>query len=107
MGKAGVHDAWDFGSGENEPVFAVCDGKIETVNFPYESNAQVGYGYGNYIVIKCDLDGGKYKVLYGHLYPRSARVDEKDRVEKGDHIAGVGPTGRSTGNHLHYEVSYK
>ena len=107
MGTAGVHDAWDFGASARTPVYSVCDGTVETVNFPYSSNSQVGYGYGNYIQIKCDLDKGKYKVLYGHLYPGSAKVGSGSSVKKGEQIAGVGTTGRSTGNHLHYEVSYK
>ena len=50
---------------------------------------QIEHGYG-------------YKTIYGH---NSKLVVKKgDRVERGDVIAHVGSSGRSTGPHLHYEV---
>ena len=44
-------------------------------------------------------------MLYGHLYPNSSKVKIGDKVSSWQQIAGVGTTGYSTGNHLHYQVS--
>ena len=49
--------------------------------------------------------GFGYKTRYAHL----SRMDVKvgDTVQRGDKIGGIGNTGRSKGNHLHYEVIYR
>lgn len=44
-------------------------------------------------------------VFYMHLYPNSYLVKKGQNVSKGDLIAGVGTTGMSTGNHLHFQVN--
>ena len=56
-------------------------------------------GYGNRIVIN---HGGGYATLYAHCHDLLASAG--DTVNAGDIIATVGSTGRSTGNHLHFEV---
>jgi len=56
-----------------------------------------GYGY----MIEIDHGNG-YKTLYAHCSKLYAKVG--DNVEKGDVIAAMGNTGRSTGTHLHFEV---
>jgi murein DD-endopeptidase MepM/ murein hydrolase activator NlpD len=69
--------------------------------------AQAGYvriaahspSWGNYVVI--DHPGG-YSTLYAHNSRN--RVTVGQRVTAGQHIADVGTTGRSTGNHLHFEI---
>ena len=59
---------------------------------------------GNTITISCKVDNLEYIVLYAHLYPNSIKVKVGDKVNHWQEIAGVGTTGYSTGNHLHYEV---
>ena len=56
-------------------------------------------GYGNCVTI--DHENG-FTTVYGHC--ASLKVNVGDRVAKGDVIAKMGSTGRSTGTHLHFEV---
>lgn len=55
-------------------------------------------GYGKTIII----NHGKYRTLYAHLL--SYKVKPGDEVEKGQVIGLGDSTGKSTGNHLHFEV---
>lgn len=100
-----VHGAWDLAAPAQTEVKSVCDGTISKVSFPYKENVtDTSGGGGNQIVLKCNVDGTAYKVTYAHLYPGSSKVSDGDTVTKGQVIAGVGTTGYSTGNHLHYQV---
>ncbi len=56
-------------------------------------------GYGNYVVINHE---NGYETAYGHCASLDVKVG--DRVAKGEVIAKMGNTGRSTGTHLHFEV---
>lgn len=105
-GESNVHNAWDFASPAQSSVYSVCDGTVELVNFPYSTNTinTKDKQGGNIIKISCNVNDLTYEVLYGHLYPNSARVKSGDNVSQGQIIAGVGTTGYSTGNHLHYQV---
>ena len=58
------------------------------------------WSYGEYIVID---HGGGYQTLYAHC--SELLVKEGETVKKGQVIARVGNTGRSTAPHLHFEVT--
>src|SRR5215813_5767240 len=73
------------------PVRAPADG---TVVFAGQEG-----GYGHVLVLD---HGYGLKTRYGHLLRIDVKVGEK--VKRGQFIAAVGNTGRSTGPHLHYEV---
>ncbi len=100
-----VHGGWDFSSPAQTPVYAVCDGIVETVKFNEKENViNTSAGFGNMIKIKCELEDVTYSVIYGHLYPDSTNLKVGDEVKHWQEIASVGTTGYSTGNHLHFEV---
>src|SRR3546814_8388329 len=56
-------------------------------------------GYGNYVEVE---HGNAIQTRYGHM--SSYIVRSGQQVKRGDILGYVGSTGRSTGNHLHYEV---
>lgn len=90
--KRSFHSGIDIGGKVGDPVYATADGKV----------AVAGYhrGMGNYITIDHRASGMQTRYL--HL--NKILVNRGDQVHKGDKIALLGSTGRSTGPHLHYEV---
>lgn len=86
-----THSGLDVAGQLGSMVVAPSDG---TVVF-----AGLEGGYGNVVVID---HGQGIKTRYGHL--SAFKVKPGDKVRRGQQIAAVGTTGRSTGPHLHYEV---
>lgn len=90
-GLAAFHAGIDFPGAFGQPILAAADGKIVFVG--------QRSGYGNCI----ELDHGHgITTRYAHLSGFVARRGQ--RVERGQQIARMGSTGRSTGTHLHFEV---
>ncbi|MEZ5055104.1 MAG: M23 family metallopeptidase [Chitinophagales bacterium] len=87
-----MHAGLDFSAETGTPVYATGDGIVEI------AGAQ-GDGYGNKVVIN---HGYGYETLYGHNSRVLVHAGEK--VKRGQTIALVGSTGKSTGPHCHYEV---
>ena len=101
-----IHYAWDFAATSKTPVYSVGYGIVSNMRFEEKENTiDTSKGIGNYIEITYEINDESYKVLYGHLYPNSAKVKIGDKVLPWQEIAKVGTTGYSTGNHLHWEVS--
>lgn len=86
-----MHAGLDIAGPHGKEIVAPSDG---TVVF-----AGLEGGYGNVLVID---HGYGIKTRYGHL--SSIGVKPGEKVKRGDIIAMLGNTGRSTGPHLHYEV---
>ncbi|MHB8876743.1 MAG: M23 family metallopeptidase [Myxococcaceae bacterium] len=86
-----MHAGLDIAAPHGKDVMAPSDG---TVVF-----AGLEGGYGNVLVID---HGYGIKTRYGHL--ASIKVKAGDKVKRGQLVAAIGNTGRSTGPHLHYEV---
>lgn len=91
-GKKEFHYGIDIGAKAGSSIVAAHDGTVIMVN-------KFSYGYGWHVVVD---HGGGQATLYAH----ASRIDVSvgDKVTRGQTIAGVGTTGASTGNHLHFEV---
>ncbi len=85
------HAGMDFTAPTGTEVFATGNGTVSFVGWKQ--------GYGNTVIVN---HGFGYETLYAHLSKQLCRVGQK--VTRGDIIAEVGSTGKSTGSHLHYEV---
>ncbi|OUS31060.1 hypothetical protein A9Q98_03645 [Thalassotalea sp. 42_200_T64] len=90
-GKPTMHKGVDFAGKENDQVFSTGSGVV--------SYAGERWGYGNLVEID---HGTGYKTRYAHN--KSHLVKIGDVVTKGQAIALMGSTGRSTGPHVHYEI---
>ncbi|WP_448565676.1 peptidoglycan DD-metalloendopeptidase family protein [Thalassotalea ganghwensis] len=90
-GRPAMHKGVDFAGKENTEVIATGAGVV--------SWASERYGYGNLIEID---HGNGMKTRYGHN--KKILVNVGDVVNKGQVIARMGSTGRSTGPHVHYEI---
>lgn len=90
-GRKEFHKGLDIATREGTPIIAPADG---VVTFSGKK-----WLMGNMITIDHE-----YGILtrYGHI--SKLKKDKGDRVKRGEVIAYVGNTGRSTGPHLHYEV---
>ncbi|MCE6952915.1 DUF5930 domain-containing protein [Cereibacter sphaeroides] len=85
------HEGIDMAGATGTPIYATADGTVIEAGW--------ANGYGRVIKIRHEFG---IQTVYGHL--SRIRVDEGQRVSRGDRIGDMGNTGRSTGTHLHYEV---
>lgn len=90
-GRHSMHEGLDFAAPSGAPIYAASGGVV--------TQARFRSGYGNLVEI---MHGNGLSTRYAHA--SSIKVKEGDLVEKGQTIALVGSTGRSTGPHLHFEV---
>ncbi len=89
---AAFHPGIDLAAPYGTPVHATADGTV--LRAGWNSG-----GYGNMV----EIDHGRGIITrYGHM--SKVLVSAGDHVSRGEEIGKVGSTGRSTGNHLHYEV---
>ena len=91
-GGSAMHAGIDLAGPHGTPIYATADGTV--TNAGWNSG-----GYGN--LIKLDHGRG-IETRYGHLAQMLVRSGQQ--VKRGQLIGRMGSTGRSTGNHLHYEV---
>lgn len=92
-GRRSLHEGVDFAGREGSDVLAVASGIIT------EASSRFGYGY----LVEINHGNG-YVTRYGHN--RNILVQIGEKVNKGQRIALLGTTGRSTGPHVHFEVLY-
>ncbi|MBI4057566.1 MAG: M23 family metallopeptidase [Elusimicrobia bacterium] len=85
------HSGIDLANQADTPVYATAEGVVRV--------ARWSSGYGMMMVVD---HGYGFSTLYGHT--SRVLVKEGNIVKRGQPIAYMGTTGRSTGDHLHYEV---
>ena len=93
-GKREHHDGVDFAGRAGSEIVAVAKGVVTV------SGKKSGYGY----LIEIDHGNG-YVTRYGHN--KKNLVRSGDLVEKGQVIAQMGNSGRSTGPHVHFEIVFE
>ena len=91
-GRREIHKGLDVATRTGTPIISPADGIVVF-------SGREG-GFGNMILVD---HGYGIVTRYGHCSSLDAKLGEK--VQRGDIIARVGNTGRSTGPHLHYEVA--
>ncbi|CAM5797087.1 MULTISPECIES: murein hydrolase activator EnvC family protein [Brevibacillus] len=92
-GRSAGHNGVDMAAPKGTPIKAAAPGIV----------VFAGYygGFGNAVMIK---HSPEITTLYGHIREGGIKVSVGQKVDKGQKIAEVGSTGRSTGNHLHFTV---
>ena len=87
------HTGVDITGSYGSSIYAAAPGKVTFTGYRGS--------LGNLVIID---HGYGYETYYAHLSDFVVNVG--DRVERGQVIAHMGSSGRTTGTHLHYEVHY-
>ena len=91
-GKRKFHRGIDIAADYNY-IYSVMPGKV--------IKSGKDKGLGNFVEIK----SGDFRIIYGHLYQNLVNI--KQSVEAGTPIGISGSSGRSTGEHLHFQIIFK
>ncbi|MGX5769795.1 M23 family metallopeptidase [Microbacterium trichothecenolyticum] len=95
--RGGAHMGTDMLAAGGTPVFAAVDGVVRI--------SQDNYGaYGVAVALESVLGGQRVGTVYPHMRYGSRQVVPGETVTAGQLLGYVGSTGRSTANHLHFEV---
>ncbi len=86
-----MHNGADFAGAHGTDIFATADGVVTYAGWQS--------GFGRLVTIQ-----HAFGIETRYAHNTRIRVKVGQRVSRGDHIADMGSTGRSTGTHLHYEV---
>lgn len=92
IGDPNPHKGHDYAAPAGTPIYAAAAGTVIIAGYSSSAGYWVVISHGNGLVSK-----------YMHMY-QSPLVSAGQQVTKGQHIGGVGTTGASTGNHLHFQV---
>ncbi len=90
-GKGRMHMGLDIAAPIGSPIYATAEGVV--------TRTAIGDGYGRMLEIK-----HANKLLTRYAHTSMIYVAPGEHVKKGQVIAAVGSTGRSTGPHVHYEI---
>ncbi len=93
----GAHNGADMLAPAGTPIYAAAGGVVRA------SAESIG-GYGVAVMLDSVVGGQRVQTTYGHMLYGSRQVQAGQSVSAGQLIGYVGSTGRSTANHLHFEV---
>lgn len=93
-GRNAFHEGIDFAASVGTPIVAAAGGVVIAAEYHHQYGNMIEIDHGNDIVTR-----------YAHASRLLMKVG--DIVKRGQHIADIGSTGRSTGPHLHFEVLVK
>ena len=99
-GRKGFHCGLDIAAKSGTPIYALQEGYVVYVGSKG--------GYGNVVIIKHQYPDIPELPIVETMYAHNSKnlVTKGQYVRRGDMIALIGSTGRSTGPHLHFEVHY-
>lgn len=95
--RGGAHMGTDMLTAGGTPVFAALDGVVKISQDSYSA-------YGVTVVLESIANGQRVGTVYPHMRTGSRQVAVGQTVSAGQVLGAVGSTGRSTANHLHFEV---
>jgi len=90
-GHLALHTGLDFGAAVGAPILAAAGGVVVVQTYHPEYGNMIEIDHGNDVITR-----------YAHV--SKIFVKKGDLVKRGQKIAEIGTTGRSTGPHLHFEV---
>jgi murein DD-endopeptidase MepM/ murein hydrolase activator NlpD len=93
-GRSAMHEGIDFAAPIGTPIVAAAGGVVTVAEFHPQYGNMMEIDHGNDMITR-----------YAHTSRLLMQVG--DIVRRGQHIADIGTTGRSTGPHLHFEVRVK
>ena len=93
-GRSTFHEGLDFPASTGTAIVAAAGGVVIAAEYHPQFGNMIDIDHGNDIMTR-----------YAHASRTLVKVG--DIVQRGQHIADVGTTGRSTGPHLHFEVHVK
>jgi len=93
LGYTKMHRGVDFAAARGTPIYAAGNGVVV-------KSGRNG-AYGKFVMIR---HNGRYTTAYAHMRAIHKSARRGNRVKQGQIIGYVGTTGRSTGQHLHYEI---
>lgn len=91
-----MHYGIDLAEKGNVSILAAANGKVRAI---WDEDAST---YGNVIFVTHTINGKTHETVYAHLKRIYVKVGQT--VKQGDIIALMGNTGRSNGQHLHFEI---
>lgn len=95
------HNGIDIAKSGVVPIKASASGTV--IYSGFHTNSDGSPGYGNFVAIRHNINGETYLTKYGHM-KYTPRVSVGQTVSQGQVIGEMGNTGKSTGQHLHFEI---